>query len=64
MDKKANEITLKEHVEAITKAVPQAQVMNFEVRVSWNKKLQDYIITDGYNAHSTLIRFTVRRPKA
>lgn len=64
-DKLAKEITLKEHVQAIADSIPNFTTINFEVRVSWSKKLQDYVISqEYYSTPSALIRFTIRKPKS
>lgn len=63
-EKTAKEITLHEHVSAIVAQIPDYTSINFEVRVSWNKKLQDYVVSqDYYSTPSTLLRFTIRKPK-
>lgn len=54
-------ITLKDHVRMICESIPYNTNISFEVRVRWDKKLEEYVVSTGYSSFdSTLLRFTVK----
>ena len=59
----AEKVSLSEHVQAISESLPEAQVIHFEARVTWDAKRQKYILGYGYSNGDMLVRFTVRKPK-
>lgn len=64
MSKPLPRTTLKEHIHNIIDIMPPGVKVSFELRTSFDKVTNDYIVGErGYMAETMLLRFNVTKPK-